>query len=77
MPAIVENCRSIGPATEALRAGAGQRRGDLDGGEIDARQGGDGEQSVRKDAEHDDRGRDQRGQHRPPDAGFRQSHFRS
>ena len=77
MPAMVDSCRSIGAATDAAMVSAlapGQRRGDLDGGEIDRRKRRHRQQPVGEGAEHDERRRDQRRHHRPANAGFRERH---
>ena len=71
MPAMVDNCRSIGDGDRGrhgFRAGARQLRLDLDGREVDPRQRGDREQPVGEHAEHDERRRDQRRHNRPADA---------
>ena len=77
MPAMVESWRSIGAATEAAMVSAlapGSCRGDADGGKVDGRQRRDRQQPVGEDAQDDDRRGDQRGQHRPANAGLREHH---
>ena len=77
MPAMVENCRSIGEATEAAMV-SGLAPGSVAVismvGKVDPRQRRDRQQPVGEDAEHDERRRDQRRHHRPADAEFGKSH---
>ena len=80
MPAMVENCRSIGEATEAaMVSGLAPGRVAVISmvGKSTARQRGDRQQPVGEDAEHDERRRDQRRHHRAADAGFGETHVRS
>ena len=74
MPAIVENCRSIGAATEAAMV-SGLAPGNVAVtwmvGKSTARQRRDRQQPVGEDAENDERRRDQRRHHRPADAELR------
>ena len=73
MPAMVENCRSIGAATEAAIV-SGLAPGSVAVtwmvGKSTARQRRDRQQPVGEDAEHDERRRDQRRHHRAADADF-------
>ena len=77
MPAMVENCRSIGAATEAAMV-SGLAPGSVAViwmvGKSTARQRRDRQQPVAEDAEHDERRRDQRRHHRAADAGFGEVH---
>ena len=64
MPAIVENCRSIGEATEAAMVSAlapGSCAGNVERRKIDAWKRRDCKQTVRKDPEHEDGGSDEGG----------------
>ena len=77
MPAMVENCRSIGDATEAaIVSGLAPGKfaviwmvGKSTAGKRRHRQ-----QPVAENAEHNQRRRDQRRHHRAADAGFRNIH---
>ena len=77
---MVENCRSIGAATEAAMV-SGLAPGSVAVtsmvGKSTARQRRDRQQPVGEDAEHDDRRRDQRRHHRPADTDFRERHVRT
>src|SRR5262249_31986235 len=57
-----------------FRARARQYALDADGRKVDGRERRDRKQPVGEDTQHDDRGGDQRGEHRPPDAGLREHH---
>ena len=77
MPAMVENCRSSGAATEiaiVFGAGAGILRGDGDGRHLDARDGGDGQLAVAEEAGEQQRRHQQRRHHRAADADLGKAH---
>ena len=70
-PAMVENWRSRIEATEAAIVSGlapGSCAGDLDGREVDARDGGDGKLLVAEDAGDDEGRHHQDGHHRAADA---------
>ena len=79
MPAMVDNCRSIGAATEAAMVSAlapGSVAVIEMVGKVDRRQRRDREQAIGEDAEDDERRRHQRGQDRPADTGLGDAHVR-
>ena len=72
-PAIVENClfqRRRHRRGHGFRAGAGEAAHHQDGRKIDIGQITDRQQAIGKQAENDDRNRDQRRHDRPADEGF-------
>ena len=80
MPEMVDNCRSIGAATEAAMVSAlapGSVAVISMVGKSTARQRRDRQQPVGEDAEHDERRRDERRQHRPADAELGKVHVRT
>ena len=77
MPAMVESCRSIGPATDEAMVSAlapGRVAVTCDGREIDLRQRGNRQQPEAENAERDDRRRHQDRHDRPADTQLRQPH---
>ena len=76
-PAIAENCRSSGVATEAAIVSGlapGQARRDLDRRKVDVREVADGQRAEADRAEQEDPGHDERRHDGPPDEGLGDAH---